>query len=139
MTDYQKECLVPSEKKKGKAGKEAPRKALENSPEIVHVPARGGEERETGLTRRGRLRGLPHPISEAEEFTHFPAFIAALLHLRGALIRHAEGVFVCSNEVDHHVGCFHQDVFPFRLLLFESLFSLNDANYGTAGTRAFDG
>jgi hypothetical protein len=57
--------------------------------------------------------GFREPVSQAEEGADFPAFVPALLHLGGALIRKAERVFVSSNEVDHHVGCFHQDVFPF--------------------------
>ena len=57
--------------------------------------------------------GFREPVSQAEEGADFPAFIPALLHLGDALIREAERVFVSSNEVDHRVGCFHQDVFPF--------------------------
>ncbi len=57
------------------------------------------------------------PIPEAEVGTDFPAFIPALLDLGDTLIREAERVFVSSNEVDHRVGCFHQDVFPFWLFV----------------------
>jgi hypothetical protein len=39
------------------------------------------------------------------------------LDLGNTLIREAERVFVSSNEVDHRVGCFHQDVFPFWLFV----------------------
>jgi len=56
------------------------------------------------------------PVSEAEEGADFPAFIPALLDLGDTLIREAERVFVSSNEVDHRVGCFHQDVFPFGFI-----------------------
>jgi hypothetical protein len=52
------------------------------------------------------------------------------LYFGHTLIRDAESVF-CSNGVDQHVGCFHQDEFPFWLFLFESLLSLNDANLVT--------
>jgi hypothetical protein len=57
------------------------------------------------------------PISQTEEGADFPAFIPALLDFGDALIREAERVFVSSNEVDHRVGCFHQDVFPFWLFV----------------------
>jgi hypothetical protein len=57
------------------------------------------------------------PVSEAEEGADFPAFVPALLDLGNTLIREAERVFVSSNEVDHRVGCFHQDVFPFWLFV----------------------
>jgi hypothetical protein len=82
------------------------------------------QEREAGdKSCRGR-RNLPglgsgfrEPIPETEEGTDFPAFIPALLDFAGALIREAERVFVSSNGVDHRVGCFHQDVFPFWLFV----------------------
>jgi hypothetical protein len=61
--------------------------------------------------------GVREPVSQAEEGADFPAFVPALLHLGDALIREAERVFVSSNEVDHRVGCFHQDVFPFWLFV----------------------
>jgi hypothetical protein len=61
----------------------------------------------------GRDSGFGEPVSEAEKSADFPAFIPALLYLAGPLVREAEGVFVSSNGVDHRVGCFHQDVFPF--------------------------
>ena len=54
-----------------------------------------------------------HPIAQAKKFPDFAPFITALLNFRGSLIRHAERVFVISNEVDQGVGCFHQDLFPF--------------------------
>jgi hypothetical protein len=57
--------------------------------------------------------GFREPISETEKSADLPAFIPALLHLGGALIRETERIFVSSNGVDHRVGCFHQDVFPF--------------------------
>jgi hypothetical protein len=76
---------------------------------------------------------LRDPISQTEEGADFPAFIPALLHLGDALIRGAERVFVVSNGVDHHVGCFHQDVFPFWFVLFEPYLSLNNANAGKGG------
>ena len=61
--------------------------------------------------------GFREPISEPQVGADFSAFIPALLHLGYTLIREAEGVFVSSNEVDHRVGCFHQDVFPFWLFV----------------------
>jgi hypothetical protein len=69
-------------------------------------PAAGAEICLVGL-------GFGEPIPETEEGTYFPAFIPALLDFTRALIREAERVFVSSNGVDHRVGCFHQDVFPF--------------------------
>jgi hypothetical protein len=61
--------------------------------------------------------GFREPISQAEKSSDFPAFIPALLNLRGSRIREAERIFVISNRVDHRVGCFHQDVFPFWLFV----------------------
>ena len=66
---------------------------------------------------RAEQSGFREPVSQAEVGADFPAFIPALLHLGDALIREAERVFVSSNEVDHRVGCFHQDVFPFWLFV----------------------
>ena len=60
---------------------------------------------------------LRQPVPQAEEGADFPAFIPALLYFRDPLIREAERVFVGANEVDHRVGCFHQDVFPFWLFV----------------------
>ena len=57
------------------------------------------------------------PIPEPQVGADFPAFIPALLYLGDTLIRKAERVFVSSNEVNHRVGCFHQDVFPFWLFV----------------------
>jgi hypothetical protein len=71
--------------------------------------------------------GVGHPVSQAEELADFPAFVPALIYFRTALIREAERVFVYSNQLDHHVGCFHQDVFPFWFM-FEPSISLKDAN-----------
>ena len=75
--------------------------------------------------------GFREPVPEAEKGANIPAFIPALLDLVDACIREAERVFVGSNEVDHRVGCFHQDVFPFSLFMFEPPPSLKDANYVT--------
>jgi hypothetical protein len=57
------------------------------------------------------------PISHPEIGADFPAFIPALLDFRHALVREAEGVSIISNGVDHRVGCFHQDGFPFWLFV----------------------
>jgi len=73
----------------------------------VTIAARGSGYREES--------GFRQPVSYSEEGADFPAFIPALLHLGDTLIREAERVFVSSNVVDHRVGCFHQDVFPFWL------------------------
>jgi hypothetical protein len=51
-----------------------------------------------------RWLGFREPVSEAEEGADFPAFIPALLDLRGPHIREAECIFVISNGVDHRVG-----------------------------------
>jgi len=69
---------------------------------------------EAGSKYRGQS-GFREPVPQPEVGADFSAFIPALLHLGYTLIREAEGVFVSSNEVDHRVGCFHQDVFPFWL------------------------
>jgi hypothetical protein len=72
------------------------------------------------LRRQSRPKtdsGFREPIPQAEVGADFPAFIPALLDLGDTLIREAERVFVSSNEVDHRVGCFHQDVFPFWLFV----------------------
>jgi hypothetical protein len=65
--------------------------------------------------------GFREPVSQAEKSADFPAFIPALLNLRGPRIREAERIFVISNRVDHRVGCFHQDVFPFWLFVRASI------------------
>jgi len=72
------------------------------------IAAHGGNNYPDGL-------GFRDPISQAEKGADFPALIPALLDLRGARIREAERVFVISNRVNHRIGCFHQDVFPFWL------------------------
>jgi hypothetical protein len=75
----------------------------------VANPAAGAKICRVGL-------GFREPISEAEEGAYFPAFIPALLDFTRALIREAERVFVSANGVDHRVGCFHQDGFPFWVI-----------------------
>ena len=75
-------------------------------------PAAGAEICRVGL-------GFGEPIPETEEGTYFPAFIPALLDFTRTLVREAEGVFMSANGVDHRVGCFHQDGFPFWVCLFE--------------------
>ena len=72
-------------------------------------PAAGAELAGLGL-------GFGEPIPETEEGTYFPAFIPALLDFTRTLVRDAEGVFVSANGVDHRVGCFHQDGFPFWVI-----------------------
>ena len=81
-------------------------------------------------SRGGRPGGLGfrEPISKAEEGAHFPALVPVLLGFRYPRIRETERVFVVSNGVDHRVGCFHQDVFPFRFVVFEPLASFDRAN-----------
>jgi hypothetical protein len=75
----------------------------------VTNPAAGAELAGVGLS-------FGEPIPETEEGADFPAFIPALLDFTRALIREAERVFVSANGVDHRVGCFHQDVFPFWVI-----------------------
>jgi hypothetical protein len=58
-----------------------------------------------------------------------------LLHLGDALIRDAEGIFN-SNEVDRHVGCFHQDLFPFWLLVFEFSIQPKRCQFGDDAAQA---
>jgi hypothetical protein len=83
--------------------------------------------------------GFREPVSKAEKGANLPAFIPALLDLVDARIREAECIFVGSNRVDHHVGCFHQDVFPFWLPMFEPSLSLNDANSATEARQIHAG
>ena len=89
---------------------------------------------EAGSKYRGQS-GFREPVPQPEVGADFSAFIPALLHLGYTLIREAEGVFVSSNEVDHRVGCFHQDVFPFWLFV-RALTEPKECQVGDGG-RAF--
>ncbi len=91
-------------------------------PDFTPLPSYADRKREEGDEPHRRQgsggddSGLGEPIAQAQESADLPAFVAALLNLATARIREAERIFVISNCIDHCVGYFHKDVFPFGFI-----------------------